>query len=188
MDTTRGDPRTLESVVHAEPTWYVTVVHSRAPADIGRHVALSRDRRSLEETGRGGDVLGPEALADERISRRHARLELRVGEERPTIRDLGSHNGTSVGGARITDETRLADGDVITLGRTLLLVHRAPAPFQSRRDDGLDGVGYAHAQLVDAVEKIAARMTTVLLRGEPGSGKSHLAGEPTDAASARARS
>ncbi|MGL5929438.1 MAG: FhaA domain-containing protein [Dermatophilaceae bacterium] len=58
-------------------------------------------------------------LDDPGISRRHS--ELRVTTDGPhtvaTIRDLGSTNGTFVGGERISSE-RLEDGDRITVGRT----------------------------------------------------------------------
>ncbi|KGN37471.1 FhaA domain-containing protein [Knoellia subterranea] len=58
-------------------------------------------------------------LDDPGISRRHS--EIRVTQDGPhtvaTIRDLGSTNGTFVGGERITSE-HLEDGDRITVGRT----------------------------------------------------------------------
>jgi DNA-binding NtrC family response regulator len=54
------------------------------------------------------------ALEDDKVSRHHARIELERGE--PTIRDLGSRNGTRVNGQRITSEVVLLDGDRIQLG------------------------------------------------------------------------
>ncbi|MGL4745017.1 MAG: FhaA domain-containing protein [Dermatophilaceae bacterium] len=63
----------------------------------------------------GADIV----LDDPGISRRHS--EVRVTTDGPhtvaTIRDLGSTNGTFVGGERITSE-RLEDGDRVTVGRT----------------------------------------------------------------------
>ncbi|MCA9661530.1 MAG: sigma 54-interacting transcriptional regulator, partial [Myxococcales bacterium] len=90
--------------------------------------------------------------------------------------DLGSHNGTLVNGARV-DAASLHVGDVITLGRTVLLVGRAPRPGPRLPPiDGLVGCGHAHAAILDAAHKVAARSTTLLLVGPPGAGKSHLAG------------
>ncbi len=58
-------------------------------------------------------------LDDPGISRQHS--EIRVTQDGPhtvaTIRDLGSTNGTFVGGERVTSE-HLEDGDRITVGRT----------------------------------------------------------------------
>jgi hypothetical protein len=55
-------------------------------------------------------------LSDDSISRSHARLELHRGVY--TIHDLGSTNGTSVNGERITSRA-LKPGDVVTLGTTV---------------------------------------------------------------------
>jgi pSer/pThr/pTyr-binding forkhead associated (FHA) protein len=67
----------------------------------------------------GRDDVADIILDDPGISRRHS--EIRVTQDGPhtvaTIRDLGSTNGTFVGGERITS-THLEDGDRITVGRT----------------------------------------------------------------------
>ena len=52
------------------------------------------------------------------VSRRHARVD--VGPQATTILDLESSNGTFVGGQRIGEPRRLADGDVIELGAATL--------------------------------------------------------------------
>src|SRR2546427_3582591 len=48
------------------------------------------------------------------VSRRHARIVVTDGEA--VIEDLGSRNGTSVGGEKIQGPVRLADGDQLRLG------------------------------------------------------------------------
>jgi hypothetical protein len=48
------------------------------------------------------------------VSRRHARIVVTDGEA--VIEDLGSRNGTSVGGQKIQGVVRLADGDRLRLG------------------------------------------------------------------------
>ena len=56
---------------------------------------------------------------DPELSRLHAELELRAGEW--TICDDGfSQNGTWVNGLRLAGRRRLADGDLLRVGRTLL--------------------------------------------------------------------
>jgi DNA-binding winged helix-turn-helix (wHTH) protein len=48
------------------------------------------------------------------VSRRHARI--RVVDDHATFEDLGSKNGSSIGGLRVRGPVPLADGDVITTG------------------------------------------------------------------------
>jgi hypothetical protein len=68
---------------------------------------------------------------DIEISRRHARVG-RESDGRFTIEDLGSTNGTFVGGQRVFGPTALKPHDVIELGDTRLLVlHPAEAPSLS---------------------------------------------------------
>lgn len=56
---------------------------------------------------------------DAEVSRLHAELSLHAGEW--TVSDDGwSQNGTWVNGIRIDGRRRLADGDLITVGRTVL--------------------------------------------------------------------
>src|SRR5690242_12559308 len=56
---------------------------------------------------------------DQEVSRLHAELSLHAGEW--TVSDDGwSQNGTWVNGIRIEGRRRLADGDLITIGRTVL--------------------------------------------------------------------
>jgi len=64
-------------------------------------------------------------LWDERVSRTHAIIE-RVGDEWAVVDDGLSRNGTFVNGARVTGRRRLADRDVLRVGRTTLLF-RLPA-------------------------------------------------------------
>jgi DNA-binding winged helix-turn-helix (wHTH) protein len=63
----------------------------------------------------GDNVIGRELVGTPDVSRRHARITL----SGPTmsITDLGSKNGTFVGGKRIASAT-LHDGDEIMIGRT----------------------------------------------------------------------
>jgi DNA-binding winged helix-turn-helix (wHTH) protein len=70
----------------------------------------------------------PILAADPAISRDHARIAVASG--RTTIEDLGSKNGTFVGGQKIAAPTELVDGDVIGLG-SARLVFRNVAPAES---------------------------------------------------------
>jgi DNA-binding winged helix-turn-helix (wHTH) protein len=55
-------------------------------------------------------------LDSEGVSRRHARLRLLPGTDQVVLEDLGSTNGTLVGGVPVTSPRPLKDGDVISLG------------------------------------------------------------------------
>jgi DNA-binding winged helix-turn-helix (wHTH) protein len=59
------------------------------------------------------------------VSRHHARIVVRQGEA--MLEDLGSKNGTYVGGQRVTIPHRLADGDQVRLG-SVLITFRIPQP------------------------------------------------------------
>ncbi|HWJ83011.1 MAG TPA: FAD-dependent oxidoreductase [Nocardioides sp.] len=80
------------------------------------------------EVGRGGEGI---RIGDDGVSRRH--LKLLPSPLGLSVVDLGSRNGTRVNGRAVTTRTTLADGDVIRLGRTELVVRmpvreRATAP------------------------------------------------------------
>jgi hypothetical protein len=62
-------------------------------------------------------------IADERVSRRHGRFSARHGTLVYT--DLGSTNGSQVGGVRVR-EVALGAGDVVRLGRATLTIRPRP--------------------------------------------------------------
>ena len=59
------------------------------------------------------------------VSRHHAAIA--CTHDSCVIRDLGSKNGTFVGGLRISVQRELRDGDVVELGSVRLVFHRTPA-------------------------------------------------------------
>jgi DNA-binding winged helix-turn-helix (wHTH) protein len=65
------------------------------------------------------------------VSRHHARIIVRRGEA--TVEDLGSKNGTYVGGERVTAPRLLADGDQVRLGSvvTTFRVPQRPGPTET---------------------------------------------------------
>ena len=56
------------------------------------------------------------------VSRRHTRIV--VDSERVVLEDLGSKNGTWVGGERVEGRVTLADGDQISIGPVVLVFRR----------------------------------------------------------------
>jgi len=63
-------------------------------------------------------------LADERVSRRHALINVQGNREFWLV-DLGSGNGTYLNGRRVVQPSRLRDGDKIEIAAFQLLFHQA---------------------------------------------------------------
>ncbi|MCK6536485.1 MAG: sigma 54-interacting transcriptional regulator [Polyangiaceae bacterium] len=125
-------------------------------------------------------------LADPTVSRFHC--EIVATGRSALIRDLGSLNGTFVGGTRIV-EAHLGEGSVIQLGRSALsfsLGARESAIAQSERESfgGLLGTSVAMRAAFAILEKVAQSDATVLIEGETGTGKD-VAAEALHGASAR---
>jgi hypothetical protein len=83
----------------------------------------------------GNDVV----LPDKGVSRRHARLEYR--SEGWLVVDLDSTNGTFVNGQRIRGSYRLAPGDQVGIGGSVLLVFRADEADDLWPEDELESAG-----------------------------------------------
>ena len=111
--TAKFDLETLRRAMRAEPQLQPTLSITTG-AQSGRVVPLTQDSVVL---GRGSDA--DITLIGRGISRKHARVErvddTNAGEGSYRLRDLGSTNGTLVGGNPIT-ACALADGDLFLLG------------------------------------------------------------------------
>ena len=87
-------------------------------AELGREYRLRRAELTL-----GRDEKAPIRLLDEKVSRRHARIELFWDPshqlQKVVVRDLGSTNGMTVNGEPV-DRAELREGDKIRLGDTVL--------------------------------------------------------------------
>ncbi len=110
--------------------------HAATPHELQERILVERRREPflVYRDGDGGQVIlvldgdGPVTIGrrpgndvsldwDSEVSRAHAQLE-RAGEEWALVDDGLSHNGTYVGGSRVTGRRRLRDGDVIGIGGT----------------------------------------------------------------------
>jgi transcriptional regulator with PAS, ATPase and Fis domain len=155
----------------------------RARPRPGLVVVFSGSAPTLQAHPIDGDgvVLGRELLADDRISRQHARV--RVAQGGVAIHDLGSRNGTYVAGERIDGEAWVQAPAVIRAGRTIALVVDDVARFLGARidersgiderddDDGAAVVGPTLADAWRRVERAARTGDNLLLTGESGTGK-----------------
>ena len=91
----------------------------------GGRLALPEGETVIGREGEGVTVLDSPT-----VSRRHARIV--VDDREAVIEDLGSKNGTYVGGERIASPVRLQDGDQVRIGSIQLTFHTA-APAASTR-------------------------------------------------------
>ena len=100
----------IEVHTPAETTGSLLVI-AGAHADVGSHVLVE----GSVVVGRGSGEL---ALHDDLVSRRH--LQVTDTDAGYVLRDLGSSNGTRLGGAPLDGDHTLSDGDRIQLGDTIL--------------------------------------------------------------------
>ena len=121
-------------------------------------VALDGARRITIGRRSTNDVI----VDDRLVSRTHAALE-QVGGQWTILDDGLSQNGTFVNDGRVRARLRLADGDVIRVGRTLLR-YRAPSEV-SELATGIEAEALAPGQLTDAERRILSALIRPLLGG-----------------------
>ena len=124
---------------------------------------------------RGATAIGREVATgivlptDRKASRHHATLHasptgaVRVVDER-------SRNGTWVNGERVADKV-LADGDVVTIGDSLLVVRDEPTDGGDAEIAALIGHGLAMRTVRAAIARVAPTAATALVLAETGCGK-----------------
>ncbi len=158
----------------------VTVI---AGADLGRS-ASSEDGEISIGTAAGTDL----TLTDPSVSRHHCVLA--VGPRGYQLADLGSTNGTMVGGIRV-ERAWVKPGALIDLGQTRLRVDvldehvREPLASEERWGRAL-GRSPGIRRIFAILPRLAASDSTVLIEGETGTGKSLLAEVLHDAGARRA--
>ncbi len=174
--TTKSAPRGAASDSDHTP-WIV--VSSRAGVST---MALPRRDEIVIGRAAGCDVV----IDDDSISRRHAALRAHR-----FIRDLGSRNGTTVMGSRLTagQEAAITVGTVVELG-TVTVVVLAGQPMRSSKPPERRATAVVRdptmMHLYGLADVIAASPLAVLLLGETGTGKDVFA-EALHARSPRAR-
>src|SRR5258706_6920600 len=115
-------------------------------------------------------------LADPKVSRRHAAIELASGALR--VSDLGSTNGTLVNGLRVYDAV-VTGGETIQVGETVLRVtprSDLAEPDTNETNFGtFVGASAEIRRLYPTMARIAASTIPIVIEGETGTGKEVLA-------------
>jgi serine phosphatase RsbU (regulator of sigma subunit) len=93
----------------------VLILNVRVPGEPARRIRLDRPVLTLGRSSTNDVPLG-----DRTLSRVHARIEGVLDGGPIRLVDLGSRNGTSLNGSRITEPVPLSAGDRIQLGETLV--------------------------------------------------------------------
>ena len=134
-----GDPADDSRFIrtmHRFGYWFISKVEvgeaGKEPAQPSARYWLLWETRQVPLTD-GDNILGraPDAavwIDAIGVSRHHARIIIEGHDA--TVEDLGSKNGTYVGGQRVTAPCRLADGDQIRLG-SVVITFRIPPPVGS---------------------------------------------------------
>lgn len=116
-------------------------------------VIQGRDQGKRYELEQGTVLLGRDTasdiqLNDTEVSRKHA--ELRVSSNATEVVDHGSSNGTYVNGDRI-EHVKLANGDRLQLGRTLMIFTGSPLPTAIAQQVDIVRQGVADSQILRSI-------------------------------------
>lgn len=116
-------------------------------------------------------------LTDRAVSRHHC--SIRATGEGFLLRDLGSRNGTRVGGFRVA-AAYLASGCLIEMGQSTLEFTVLPEPIveplaRVAQQGRLLGESAAMRSIFALLPRIAQADSTILIEGETGTGKGLLA-------------
>jgi FHA domain len=117
-------PAELAERVHAERRGVPFIVYLDGE---GRQQLVDLGERSQALSVGRGDANDIALPWDSEVSRVHAMLEP-VGAEWTLVDDGLSRNGSFVNGERVRSRRRLTDGDLIGIGRTLIVYVAAAAP------------------------------------------------------------
>ncbi len=89
-------------------------------------VTLGKQEGHFWPLGRRTTVIGrdetvPVQILDDLVSRKHMQIRYDSSADTYTVIDMKSSNGVYINNQKIEDETFLAEDDVISIGRTVLL-------------------------------------------------------------------
>ena len=158
----------------AEPAASVRKVATRPVLRVvfsGGHIVAVDHPLDNARTDAGRGVAGPLDLRldkDARVSRQHATFVVADGAVQ--LENRSSH-GTWVNGARVDAGSPLADGDVVRLGDSFLVLRFMPDNGRDVASSTLLGRSPAIMQLRSLIDIVGPTLASVVLLGETGAGK-----------------
>jgi DNA-binding NtrC family response regulator len=176
LDSDRCSPNRCEET----PSETVEIAVVRRPTSFLLEIQDDEDVRRVPVastplvvgTGRGADVV----IRDRTVSSQHCVVVARDGGL--SVKDLGSRNGTYVGGARV-QEAWGSEGLTILIGHTTMVC--LPPSAEEDEDDigpplpGIAGASTAMCRVATQVRRLARLSAPVLITGETGVGKELIA-------------
>lgn len=168
MPTERANGVSLTLATSLVSTSYAGPVHPVVEIRQPNQPPLFISIRGLIEVGRECNGL---LLADPQVSRRHLSLDADAG--RVIVNDLGSTNGSTLDGARLTAPSVLVPGSEVKCGETTIRLD-APAPVAVRPDDAAKGTVVTGAAPDPTGTVIASPASTT---PSPGAGGPMLAAQ-----------
>jgi DNA-binding NtrC family response regulator len=123
----------------------------------------------------GSSLIADVFVHDPTVSKKHC--EIAIVGSRVAVRDLGSRNGTYVGGARVK-EAWGTEGTTVAVGQTTLVCVGLDEEDDDELADPLPGVAgssKAMRRIAAQVRRLAALSSPVLVAGETGVGKELVA-------------
>ena len=160
-------PQELQPTVGTGARTEPTPSERRIPRRLVLKLPDGRELPLLKNLTVGQSSRNDVVLRDERVSRRHCVIEWSDGVVR--VRDLGSTNGTTVNGIRVSSAD-LSGGGIITIGRTQLRVAHADEDSPKMIGDSAP-----MRQLRLLVRQYAPTRLSILISGETGTGKELVA-------------
>jgi transcriptional regulator with GAF, ATPase, and Fis domain len=178
------DPRQQTTAVPSRrpsPSQRVATAELRVvmPPGLAATIPIGAERLVL---GRQAETPGDPEIVDVSVSRKHFAIEWDAGGGFHTGVDLGSSNGSYIDSVRAVTRLPLADGSVIRLGPAVVMVYQSSAAADGDDSaapsrEAIPGQAAPTRGLRAAVARVAADPSPVLLIGETGTGKEHIAEE-----------
>ncbi len=175
--TTQTVPRRIaNSSIPAPCGWQLHVLCSPDLTQVGRPQTLRPGTTVIgREPGSQTSATHYLPIADSALSRSHAAILLRDGNETFEVEDLGSRNGTALNGRPVAGRATGQHGSVLRCGQIVAVVEMQPTANASQPTEAIAGLSAAAQTMRAAIAATAVDARPVAIFGETGAGKERVA-------------